>query len=587
MPQIIHLLDDTTVNQIAAGEVIEDPASVIKELIENSLDAGATEIEIEVTKAGRQLIRVSDNGAGMSKEDAQVATKRHATSKLRAVSDLEQIASFGFRGEALASIASISRFRLRTAQEEPIAFQVEIEGGKEISCGAEKRKKGTCIEVRSLFFNQPVRQKFMKSIKRDQNEILKTINSLCLANPQVSFHFIQDGKTLIKRVSRKEKSFEENFIERVEEALGTEILIIDEREGPCRIFGAIAKAHLSRKTRSNQELFISQRKIHCPELAYAIKDGYGATLQEKHYPIFALHLFAPAPWLDVNVHPQKKHLRLLEEKFLKDFFKKAVEKTIFSPKSSFQIDHGPNLIEELPWESKSHEQKAPLKEQNYDFKKLENMQTNVQTWKQISNSSNKDQSLEPKENKTWLKENIHFEVLFTDPNYIYCKKNSSHGMSELCIVNQKAAQRRLFFDQFEIPIQELQELIVPLCLEFTQKEANFLEKELETLKACGIILRPFGQRSLVLEALPVSLKKEQIREILISWAENPSKAILEEKKQQLAKTACRSIRSQKLCLEEAQHLLNSLLKSEKSQHCPLGKKIMHCLSLEQVDEFFQ
>lgn len=316
MNQRICKLEPAVINQIAAGEVVENPASIVKELIENSLDARAKHISIEIASGGQQLIRVEDDGCGMGPEDALLCLERHATSKIQNVDDLQELITMGFRGEALAAIASVSYFELKTSNG--IATRVLAEGGHIVAVEPCARNRGTTMEVRSLFYNVPARKKFQKSPTVNSAQVARVIEILALAHPEVSFSF-----------HRKEFAVT-SWKERVEEILG-------EHEHEVKtdtVFGLLGAPAKAMATRTGQYIFINRRPIFSPLIAKAVKEGFGTRIPENSYPRFALFLTIPPDSVDVNVHPQKREVRFRDEGRLFRLVQHAVE-SAFSPSPSF------------------------------------------------------------------------------------------------------------------------------------------------------------------------------------------------------------------------------------------------------------
>ena len=287
-PQI-RFLSELTINQIAAGEVIENPASVVKELIENAIDAGATHIKVDILAGGFQAIKVSDDGLGMSPEDAPLCLERHATSKIISSDDLFALTTMGFRGEALASIAAISKIRLLTAQEGKEAVDLEIEGGKILHTIPGARSRGTTMEVRSLFYNVPARKKFQKSPAASSAEITKVVTQLSLAHPDIGFELIQQGSSHFSLPVALRQDFLPLLKQRMEGVLSAEFI------PSCRDLafsesgyagqGWIAEPHFSRHNRSGQFLFVNRRPVFCPAINYAIRDAYGTRLSTERHPV--------------------------------------------------------------------------------------------------------------------------------------------------------------------------------------------------------------------------------------------------------------------------------------------------------------
>ncbi len=314
-PRILKL-PETVINQIAAGEVVENPASIVKELIENSLDAGATQIDVQVIGGGHDLIKVEDNGCGMGTEDALLCLERHATSKIQSVEDLERLSTMGFRGEALAAIASVSRFELKTSNGK--GTRVLAEGGKVLKVEPCARNLGTTIEVRSLFYNVPARKKFQKAASPSLAFITRTFETIALAHPQIAFSL--NGKSFAA-TSQKE---------RILEILGE----YEHEVAGKGIFGYVASPDKAMSMRTGQYLYINKRPIFSPLLAKAVKEAFGTRIAEHAYPRFVLFLEVAPEKMDVNVHPQKKEVRFRDEGILFRAVQKTVEKA-FTPQVSF------------------------------------------------------------------------------------------------------------------------------------------------------------------------------------------------------------------------------------------------------------
>ena len=356
MPSKIRVLTENTINKIAAGEVIENPSSVVKELIENSLDAGASDICVEITGGGRQLIRVTDNGYGMNSDDAVLCLERHATSKIREVEDINDITTMGFRGEAIPSIAAISKFTLLTCPapesgSDPKASMVIVDGGQLVKCCSAERSQGTTIEVKSLFFNVPVRRKFQKSPANDANEILKVMSILSLGNPNIKFKLISHHETLLVAPVSRAESFFDIMRERIALTLGNEfggaMLPLEVESDDCSIRGFIGKPHYNRHNRTGQYLFINQRPVFSPLISSLIREGYGTTLGTHRHPVFVLHLTLPGSLIDVNVHPQKREVRLRQEEIIRRVVLQGVERALQQMPSaaSFDVSEQPKFAD--------------------------------------------------------------------------------------------------------------------------------------------------------------------------------------------------------------------------------------------------
>ncbi len=362
----IHLLPEQVANQIAAGEVVERPASVVKELVENALDAGATRIVVEVGAGGRALIRVTDDGCGMSRDDALLCLERHATSKIRRAEDLESVRSMGFRGEAIPSIASVSRFSLTTRERDETvgeATQVLIQGGKINEVRVAASPPGTAVEVRQLFFNLPARRKFLRSEETERSHIHHYVGLAALAHPGVAFTLICDGRSVLE-FPRRPWSAEEGPLAALKERLrqfhGADAALLPvnfqiewnetssvfeptgtdedstrvatpadrEKTGLLRVWGLIGAPGVSRSTRDSQHLFINQRPVENRGLNFALIEGYHTALMKGQYPICCLFLEIDPAQVDVNVHPQKREVKFRDEARVRRSVSQAVRETL-------------------------------------------------------------------------------------------------------------------------------------------------------------------------------------------------------------------------------------------------------------------
>ena len=309
----IHVLDETTINQIAAGEVVERPASVIKELIENAIDAGATSIEVEIAEGGIEYMRITDNGCGMSEVDARLAVLRHATSKIRSADDLYDIASLGFRGEAIASIASVSKFTLRTRQEtDDMGTRIYIEGGHMVDCDPCGTSVGTTIEVKDLFYNTPARRKFLKSTRTEANKIQDMIGKLALSHTHIAFKCIVDTRVTIMTPGNHK------MVDTIAALYGFKVSedvfpIAYEAEG-IYVEGVVSKPTVLKSSRQWQTTIVNQRVISDKAIYKAIDTAYHALLPKGGYPLVVLQIVVPPGTVDINVHPRKSEVKFSDDK---------------------------------------------------------------------------------------------------------------------------------------------------------------------------------------------------------------------------------------------------------------------------------
>lgn len=654
----IRVLNDHTINKIAAGEVIENPSSVVKELVENSLDAGAQNICVEIKEGGRQLIRITDDGCGMNGDDALLCLERHATSKIKEVEDIQDLVTMGFRGEALPSIAAISKFTLLTShcdeeKKESGSFII-VEGGRILSHAPAPRSHGTTIEVKSLFFNVPVRRKFQKSPTYDAQEILKVLNLFALAYPSVRFELISDQKSLLKTPSASTAlTFHEQLERRLEPILGKEyassLIPLKFQQDPYEMVGFIGLPTFHKPNRTGQHLFINQRLVTSPFIAAAIREGYGPMLPNQRYPVFILHLHMPGSLLDVNVHPQKKEVRLRQEYQLKEALLQSIQAALRQEQSHFS----PPLQEEgalIPpfWapyasllspsfrppstsEEKWEYQPVTSNTESQFISSLESETSQPSHSSQPSYSSQFSHSSQPphftshsQRNQTLIPTAVKaaptsspsstsFIVGVAIPKVLativgYCilesfainpqlmKISSHYKEGGLVLLDQRAAYSRIHYEKLlkRSSKNESQSLLIPLTLQVSSSEYLALSDHMVLLNEMGFGLREFGDKSMVIDAYPSFLKQDELQFFLTLLMQDlveikSSRRLQMKKEEQLALAASRASipQNKQLSLEEAQTLVQQLLQCELPAQCPLGKPICLYLSSEELTKLFQ
>jgi DNA mismatch repair protein MutL len=543
----IHLLSEQTINQIAAGEVIENPASVVKELVENGVDAGATHITIEILSGGFQWIKISDNGSGMSPDEALLCLQRHATSKIVGADDLFSLKTMGFRGEALASIAAISKLTLLTALESAPAVRLEVEGGKIIQATPDARARGTSIEVRSLFYNIPARKKFQKSAAASSAEITKIATQLALAHPDVGFELI--GQFNVARgEDRRAVLLGDEYVRA--------LYPLEMRDEKYSANGWVGDPLQSRRNRLGQHLFINNRPVFCPAVSYAIRDAYGTRLDVDRHPIYLLYLRIPPEFLDVNVHPQKREVRLREEGLLKQLLHAAVNAALcprqeFSPVPIFTPFVEPDFSAPLILQEEREE--TPPQEFALEMQ------------------------IQPI--------GLYQHYLLVDAESLPAQ--FSCNAPGVVWFDLPAVESRL---QFEALTQSSegtssQGLLIPLTLSFSRAEAELLRQHLETFHHFGLQITELGQCVFLVDAIPASLEENEISAVL-------EEMILDVKttdlKRKWALCVCKRARLRKKSyhVREAAHLIQELATAEDPWHCPHGKKTLFYVREEEIENNF-
>lgn len=632
MASRIRVLSDDTINKIAAGEVIENPASVVKELVENSIDAGATEIVVDIIEGGRQMMRITDNGCGMSHDDALLCLERHATSKLKCIEDIHALDTMGFRGEALPSIASISKFTLLTRPSEDAAecgTMVSVDGGKVVNCSTVACAKGTSIEVKSLFFNVPVRKKFQKSPATDVAEIQRMLTLLALGHPHIKFQLISNRETLLLAQVPTVASFQELLAERIKYVLGHELwqhlLPLDYSEDNYSLKGFVGRPEGAKHNRTGQYLFINKRGVQSPLVSYAMRDAYGTMLPTGKHPVYVLHLEMDGQCVDVNVHPQKREVRLRQEFLLKSVLMKAVEKALQYKNHSWLSPHTdmPAQVTMPHVPTKTDNEESP----KYNFAAKTDTfadklwQTSQYTAEELSfvlpvlNSANSHIApstyadlptnfIEPQAqplvqgNLLFAEQDRKpaFKVVATIFHYFVAQ---AYQKSVPCLYffDQAAVHTRITYEkllQEETQGQMSQSLLIPHTLHLSPVEATFLQQQLAFLHSLGIQIKEFGNHTFVVDALPLSFGTLDIKKFIEEMLEElqsctSSHLCSKEHKKRIALAATRAAvdKSRCLSLPEAQSLVDQLVLCDISEICPFGKKTFVPCTPQQIGALFR
>ena len=580
----INVLDENLINKIAAGEVVERPASAIKELIENSIDADSDQITIEIAEAGDKLIRITDNGFGMDKEDAILCLERHATSKLKSIEDLHSVRSMGFRGEALASIAAVSKMKLTTKKRgESVGTEITVEGGIIRKLNLIGCPEGTVIEIRDLFFNTPARKKFMKSEQTEYQAILDIVTACALSWPNISFRLIKDQRPVFELPSVTDE------LTRIRGVFGKntsdELIEIFYSAVNIKIAGYIGKPSVARSGKGMQYFFVNNRPIKSAVLGYAIKQAFGNLIPKEKYPIFIIRIDISPSMVDINIHPRKTEIKFSDEKeifrVISASCKKSLEKNVLAPKFSsgqpinFYQDRRPSGI----ISASSENQRQSASEQNFAVP-CENISAENSTFEFANDQSNQHHNEEVMG---------HIEVIGQhDNSFIICRSGKN-----LLIVDQHAAHERIRFEKLQSEHdndeKSVQTLLAPVTVELTQIERAILDENKEHFDKVGIQLSHFGGNSFVIEAVPSFLIRADLEKILLGLIEDlktEQKNSDYHKKHQrlLATLACRSAVKfgDVLSREEQIALIENLLKTPNRYSCPHGRPSMIVLEENEL-----
>ena len=577
MKPILSLPEDLR-NKISAGEVIERPASVVKELLENSIDAGATEVTIVVEKGGHQLIQVRDNGHGITAEGLAQAFLRYTTSKISKVDDLFKIRTLGFRGEALASIASVSEINVSSSIDESAGYQMDLVNGVTDAIKAAPPIGGTEITVRNLFYNTPARKKFLKSATTEFRKIVKMLRRFGLEFPEVSFQLMHNDKTILNLTP---ENLEERIIALTDPSYRDQLLPVNMLKGDYNISGFVGTLNLVRGRPGEQYLFVNQRFIQNRLLNSAVYAAYESLVKRGEYPFSLLNLVLPPDQLDVNVHPRKIEVRFTDEWRIYHVVKSAVREalaSILATIPSFEQHVGQMVT--FGKEIDPNQRQEPLR--FMPAKQSENSADLQRAKEYVSNLADQ------KEEASAIEGSIMWQV---HDKYIISQINSG-----LVIIDQHVAHERVLFEDallaFDSTPLSAQTLLFPEILEFSTDEYSVLLDILPYLEKLGFRMKENGQNKILLEAIPSDMgwgnENSVIRDIIDHYVANREKSS-SYMENLAASFACHAAvkAGDSLTIEEMQVLVNRLFATKHPYYCPHGRPIIVQLSLEELDQRFE
>ena len=587
----VHVLDDNTINKIAAGEVVERPASVVKELVENAIDAKADRIEVEIMAGGTSFMRVSDNGIGMSREDAEKAILRHATSKIVQVDDLQAIATLGFRGEALPSIASVSRFNLQTRQAgAELGTEIKITGGKTTEIGVAGCNLGTTIRVEDLFFNTPARKKFLKTNNTESGRINEFIIKLAISHPEIAFKLINNNKSSLATPGRGD--LKETLQSIYGASVGQSLLPLEFEDEDIKLWGFVSKPSAIRSSRSWQTFIVNGRIIASRAIAKAIDNAYHALIPKSGYPLIALNIEVPQHTIDVNVHPQKTEMKFEDESRI---FKAVYKAVLDAVRPKGQVGQLGQLAAQAD-HVQQHVEKG-LQELNFGQSVMNfplREEKPAMTWQEGTIALAQDKSVKSVQSVVDEEEKLPTAGMIpigqVDDTYIIAQDGDS-----LYIVDQHAAHERVLFDRFSAQAEHIpsQQLLVHLILDFSTHESQIIEENLELLAGLGFGLEPSGPNQFRLMEVPADVPSSQaeefIREVLASMEELHRPTAAELRQAVLATTACKAAIKAgfKLNYRQMEILLQELNDTAMPYTCPHGRPTIIKFSSDELAKMFK
>ena len=602
----IHVLDDTTINKIAAGEVVERPASVVKELVENAMDAGATAVEIEIVGGGVSFIRVTDNGRGMTRTDAQTAILRHATSKITSVSDLQTVATLGFRGEALPTIASVSRFSLLTRKEsDDLGTRVDILGGKPPEIEEAGCEIGTTVRVEELFFNTPARKKFLKTNTTEAGRISDYVIRLALSRPDIAFRFINNNRLTILTAG------DDSLRHAIESIYGGDVagalipLDFNDSDAEIRITGYISKPSVVRSSRAWQTYIVNGRTIQNRAIAKAIDNVYRALVPKMGFPLAVLCIEVPQRTIDVNVHPQKIEMKFEDEgRIFKAVYKSvldairsvtgesaAIAASVEKPK--FHCEAVPLNVgtpvgadpytAHTPTSANTHTNNyvlPPVRPQTvHEAVRWSGQRVDLRAVQDRVAAARSEERTALAAAASAQEEGIEMEgnllpIGQVDLTYIIAQSAQS-----LYIVDQHAAHERILFDRFSAQADGIpsQQMLVHAILSFDAREAQYIDENAELFDRLGFHLESAGERTYRLTEVPADIPTDEaediIREILISLGDLHAATPANLRQAGIATMACRAAikAGEELNVRQMEILLEELRATPFPFTCPHGR----------------
>ena len=611
MPDIIRLLPDNVANQIAAGEVIQRPASAVKELLENAIDAKASEVKLFLKEAGRTLVQVVDNGIGMSPTDARLAFERHATSKIRIAEDLFSLHTKGFRGEALASIAAVAQVELITCQEgEEVGTSLLIEGNKIIQQQPVVTQKGTSIAMKNLFFNIPARRNFLKSDTVEYRHILDEFHRVALAHPNIYFSLHNnDQEQIVLPATTLQKRIVQLFGSKLNERL----VPVEELTDIVRIHGYVCKGS-ARKNKSLQFFIVNDRFIRNRYLHHAVTSAFEGLLKEGEQPEYFLYLELDPKHIDINIHPTKTEIKFDNDQAIYTLLRSAIKHSLgqfhIFPTIDFSLDES----NEVPYSYKDREAKTPTYQVDRNFNPFQMTQE----------EPNRSSSFSKKETKAWeslysipssygeripskanesLEEDssasplLQLEVENKTRTILYFQRKYiiTYLRDKILIINAPRAHQRILYERYYKRLNEgksvSQSLLFPLEFEFSSTEILTLEPLIPLLNKAGFLLE-IRLNILSVTGLPSLVKESQVLEILHTILEESLEGIPQEEFSQqeaLAKDLARSLSlkaGQSLSLEEQEQLVSDLFSCTETTLSPFGKRIYTSLTLNELEGRF-
>ena len=586
----ISVLPENIINQIAAGEVVENPSSIVKELVENSIDAGASNIDIIINKGGHELIHIIDNGCGMLKDDLRLAFSRHATSKLSSVEDLLKISTLGFRGEALPSIASVSRLEIKSSIDDQSGNILEIEAGEikndeKVACN-----KGTEIKVKNLFYNTPARKKFLKTPSQELRRITKIVKRFVLSNPDISFRYQSDDKIVYDLMGT---SLDKRIIQTFGSKYGNDILRVENSNESYAVHGYVGSLNLLQRRRGGQYLFLNGRYIEDEGISKSIRNCYDSIIERGEFPFYILNINLPTDTFDINVHPTKIEARFDKKLDIINFINRSIKiklrelfkvlpdidinKKIHSGSSDISLDLELGSLIDIKSEDRITDRFESVSESiqadaNLDVRRAVD---------RLEDYENSFKSLIKKDAQIWQ---IHNKYLITEIT------------SGILVIDQHVAHERILYEKvkkaFDSKPLPSQSTLFPKTMKFDPEDYSKLLDVVPYLEKIGYKMREFGNNSIIIEGVPSDVKlgdeEEVINDILDRYIEY--KKLSSSYIDYIAATySCKAAikAGDYLEMDERAKLIDNLFATENPYYCPHGRPIVVSIKTDELDKRFE
>ena len=601
MSDIIRLLPDAVANQIAAGEVIQRPASVVKELMENSIDAGASSINVRLKDAGKTYIQVVDDGHGMTENDARLSFERHATSKISEANDLFAIRTMGFRGEALASIAAISEVTLKTrSAKEEVGTQLRVSGSRVLSQEPESCPVGTNLVVRNLFFNVPARRKFLKSEQTELRHVIHQFNHVAMAYPEIEFQLIHDNTQVFNLPAA-------NLKQRISGIFGKNshqnLIPLESETTIVTIRGFIGKAEHAKKTYGEQYLFVNNRFMKHPYFHKAIMQAYEHILPADYYPSYFLFFEVKPDHIDINIHPTKTEIKFEDERSIWQILSAAVKEAIGRHNLSPSLDFDNEGVIDIPVLGRDQEVRPPRETINPGYNPFEQdeQKSTFRGWKNRPVDPNWQQLYQPGRNeeltpglgfdeKSDMQEQNGQKYMQLKNKYVLAPVKSG-----LMVIDQRRAHERILYEKNMESIRQnasvSQHTLFPETIELNAADYELCKELMDDITLLGFDIRDFGNNSVVVNSIPAGTQMQNCRMILEELLEqykNMKSQLSIDQHERVARSAATAAAipyGRQLDQKEMRELVDQLFGCSDPNHTPSGRKILNIINLEEIEKY--